>query len=229
MTEQAPPSDSPGPDSNGSYAALTLAIVRYLGCLEDFFPYAAAKLSLNQYKEHTADAGTYSPEELESERVQLHEELQGPIPRAIRGSALVVLYSAFESTVMDFSRELSGDLKCSPFEPRSKRSFLEQAERHFASAFNVGLFSGRTEKQGVDQLRLLRNSFIHHQSSFQHLPRQLQNRIHTPQTALTHCLLNGDIWIPTAKCINAHGSLIREWGRMLSQRVLERIGFDKYL
>jgi hypothetical protein len=98
---------------------------------------------------------------------------------------------------MDFSRELSDDLKCSPFEPRSKPSFPEQAEQHFVNTFKVDLFSGRTEKQGVDQLRLLRNSFIHNRSSFQHLPRQLQNRIHKPQTALTDCLLNGDLWIPT--------------------------------
>jgi hypothetical protein len=229
MAEQLPPSDSPGTDVNGSYSALTSGIVRYLECLEDFFPYAATKLSLNQHKEHAADAERYSLEELESERVQLQQQLQGPIPRAIRGSALVVLYSAFESTVMDFSRELSGDLKCSRFEPRSKPSFPEQAEQHFRNAFKVDLFSGRTEKQGVDQLRLLRNSFIHNQSSFQHLPRQLQKGIHKPQTALTHCLLNEDIWIPTARCIKAHGGLIRGWGQMLSQRVIGRVGFDRYL
>jgi hypothetical protein len=74
MAEQQPPSDSLGPNVNGSYSVLISGIVRYLECLEDFFTYAATKLSLDQYKEHAADAERYSPEGLELERVQLQQQ-----------------------------------------------------------------------------------------------------------------------------------------------------------
>jgi hypothetical protein len=227
---QQPPSDDRVPgDTENSHPAISSAIARYLECVEDFFPYAATKLSLGQYNEHAGDADKYFPEELEMERAHLHQQLQGPIARAIYGSALVVLYSAFESTVMDFSRELEQELKCPRLQPSPKAAFPEQAGHHFAAAYGVDLFSAQSEKEGIELLRLLRNSFIHHQSSFRRLPTRIQGLINTPQSSFTKCTVTGDVWIPRMQCIRAYGDLIRQWAHALSQRVIARVGFDKYL
>lgn len=226
---QQPPKDGDAPVPDSTYAAASSALPRYLECVEQFFPFAAAKLSLTLHQEHAADVGKYLPEELEAERIQLQQQLRGPIARAIRGSALVVLYSAFESTVLDAARELASTLKLQRFEPDPQASFFAQANHQFKAVFDVNLFSSAAERDVIDRLRLLRNSFIHNQSSVDRLRPGLKDSIRAATSPHTKCLIDGGTWIPTVDCINAYGNSLRYWAHTLSQRVIGRIGPENYL
>lgn len=218
------------PDANSRYAALSSGLTLYLEAVEDFFPYAAARLSLRQYAQHAGEAEKYLPEELEMERDGLRAQLSGMLPRAIRGSALVVLYSAFESTVLDFSKSLASDLECLPFDPfAGAGSFPRRAEKYFSEAFKVQLFSDELEKSGIDVLRSLRNSFIHQQSTFTRLRADIQASIAESKNRLTKCHIHEDVWVPSVECVKAHGELVRNWARLLGHRVIDRVGLDRYL
>ena len=212
------------------YAALSSGLTRYLESVEMFFPYAAAQLSLRQHAEHAAGADVYFEEELDSERAQLQDELLGVVPRAIRGSALVVLFSAFESTVMDFSKELSSELELPPFDPSSKKgTLLEKANRYYSDTCGVQLFSSPVEKRGIEILRRLRNSFVHKQSTFLALPEEIQASIIARKNRLTNCQVHGHFWVPNMGCVRAHGELVHTWAHSLCGRVVHRVGPEAYL
>ncbi len=163
-------------------------------------------------------------------RESLRAHLTGTLPRAIRGSALVVLYSAFESTVLEFSRSLSIDLQRPNFSPIAKRgAFPRQASRHFEEVFDVRLFSDESESSAIDDLRTLRNSIVHQQCSFARLPARIRDSIVSSKSRLKVCQEFEGTWIPSIECVRAHGELIRTWARLLSSRVFERVGLDSYL
>lgn len=124
------------------YEARSRVLDTYLHAVEDFFPYIAARFKTEQYSEHAANVREYFPEELEIEREELRQHLLGPLPRSIRGSALAVIFSTFESTTMDFAAELAHELGCAGFLPESGRgSFINKARKHFTEVFDVSLFS----------------------------------------------------------------------------------------
>jgi len=197
----------------------------YLRAVEDFFPYVAARFTTEQCTEHAANVREYFPEELEIEREELQQHLLGPLPRSIRGSALVVVFSTFESTTMDFAAELARELGRAGFSPESGRgSFIKKANKHFAEIFNVSLFSDHCEQKGIETLGSLRNSFAHRLSTFSRMDEKLQKRINESKSPLVRGFVHDDIWVPSMDCVSAHGSLVRGWARRLSERVFDRIG-----
>ena len=165
-------------EGNLRYPSFSKGLRRYLDSVEDYFPYAATQLSLRQHAQHAGETEKYFPEEIEMERDELRDHLSGILPRAIRGSALVVLYSAFESTVIDFSNDLARDLQRSRFVPDGRGgSFPKRANEYFAKKLNVNLFSSELEQIGIDILRQLRNSFVHDQSVFTQLRPEIRASI----------------------------------------------------
>jgi hypothetical protein len=201
-----------------------------LESVEQFFPWAAARLATRQYARHAADSQEILPEEHQMERDYLRAQLSGMLPRAIRGSALVVLYSAFESTTLDFAKSLSADLRCPEFVPTATRgAFPKKASRYFEEMFRVRLFSDELEESEFEVLRTLRNSVVHQQSDFSRLPARIRNSISTSKFRLRSCHVFDGTWIPSSDCISAHGKLVRDWARLLSHRVFERTGIDAYL
>lgn len=208
--------------------ALSGGLSRYLESVEDFFPYAATQHLLRQHSENARNVDQYSEEELQYLQEDMNSHLMDSLPRAILGSAFVVLYSAFESTVVDFAQELAKELSTASIDPSFKDGtrdpFPIKAERYFESVFDVRLFSNAVEKFQVnDTLRELRNSFVHKQSVFKRLPRRLRQSIVESADALTLCVVNDEVWVPRIACVKAHGALIRNWGRELCGRVVERL------
>ena len=207
------------------YEARSRVLDTYLHAVEDFFPYIAARFKTEQYSEHAANVKEYFPEELEIEREELRQHLLGPLPRSIRGSALVVIFSTFESTTMDFAAELTHELGCASFLPVSGRgSFINKASKHFTQVFDVSLFSNQREQKDIETLGSLRNSFAHRLSTFSRMDEKLRKRINESESQLVRGIAHDDIWVPSMDCVFAHGSLVSGWARRLSERVFDRIG-----
>ena len=208
--------------------ALSKDLELYVAAVEEFFPYVAAQLSMRQYA--AVPGENYFAEEIEMEREVLRTQLAGPLPRAIRGSALVVLYSAFETTTLNSAKTLSRVLECPSFDPQSERGqFSIKAERYFSEIVKVKLFSGKHESAGIDTLKALRHSFVHRQSAVDTLPKWLRAEMTTPKSQLTQCDIHEGIWIPSIECVKGHAALMSDWGRRLIERTIDRVGLDTFL
>ena len=209
------------------FGVLSGGLACYLEAVEDFFPYAATQQLMRQHSKHARDADRFPEDEIEYLQKEFDDHLSETLPRAILGSALVVLYSAFESTVSDFARDLEKELSLpsvdTSFRDGTRDSLPIKAERYFRSTYDIRLFSNDLERVRINEiLREFRNSFVHHQNAFHKLPHLLKNSIVESKKKLTHCEIKGDIWVPSIICVKAHGLLVRNWAWELSGRIVER-------
>lgn len=210
------------------YGALGDSLKLYANSIERAMSDIAARLKTDQYAEHAARHGDYPAEELEYLRKDLNQKIQGPIARAMRGSALVVLFSAYESTRDDVAGWASEKMRCArKWKTRKEENPLQMAADYFSSRLGFELFSrGTGEQSRVDDLRLLRNAFVHHGSKAKSLPGDLVTRLEARRTPFEDgdFVSAGQVWIPSVTCIRAYASLLGRWARELYGRGVEATG-----
>lgn len=209
------------------FEALSGSLTLYVESLEMAFPVIVERHKTQQYIEHAANTGEYAIEELEYQERELSKALFGPVARAMRGSALVVFYAAFESTVKDYAKDIAQDLGCDVFNSRDYDcQFMVAANRYFSEVLRTELFGHSREQTQLNLLRLLRNSFVHRQSEVNGMPAKIRELVRHPKSLLVHGeILEGQgIWVPSIGCIKAHADVVRNWARALGMRGIERTG-----
>ena len=212
------------------YEALSSSLPLYIKSIELAFPIVVQKHKTEQYLEHARLSDSYAPEELDFLKKGLSEKLDGPVARAVQGSALVVLYGAFESTVWDFANDISGEVAVDHLQVRGGReSFLVQAERYFSDVLKIPLFSHARERDQLDILCRLRNSFVHRRSVIDDMPADLRKRVTHPTSWLVHGSIEGEfrIWVPSILCIHEHANLVMNWARSLMNRKFDVVGITE--
>lgn len=213
-----------------SFKTFSCDLELYLQAIEEFVPYITAQLLVRQKAKHATEQCQYPQEELELEAVALRKQIIGPLPSAVRGSALVVMYSIFETTALGYAEALVREINCIPFNPRTERGeFIPKITRYYQEVLNIRLFADKRETAGFDTLKELRHSFVHKHCSFNMLPKWLRAEISAKQSLLSNCKVHNDAWIPTNACVSAYGQLIRHWERCLIERLIDRVGLDTFL
>lgn len=208
------------PDSS----ALSNDLSIYVEALDEFFPYIAKQFIVRQKARHQSEKDTYFPEELQQEEQALHTQICGALARSINGSALVVIYSTFELTTLDYAKYASGQLKLNPFNPSTEKGqFIVKAQRYYREVLGINLFGSREETAALDTLKALRHSFVHQQSSIPRLPKWLKDDIRSRKNRLALCHDHSEIWIPSIECIRSHAHLVQHWASGLFDRTAKRI------
>ncbi|MRR51698.1 MAG: hypothetical protein EG825_12430 [Rhodocyclaceae bacterium] len=202
----------------------------YLQAIEEFVPYISAQLLIRQKAKHSTEQCKYPIEELEFETKELRNQIAGPLPSAVLGSTLVVMYSIFETTALGYAESLVREINCLPFNPKTERGeFIPKITRYYLEVLDVKLFEDSREAAEFDTLKELRHSFVHKHCSFNMLPKWLRAEIIAKKFLLSHCEVHNGQWLPTSACISAFGQLIRQWERHLFERIIDRVGLDTFL
>ena len=210
------------------YEALSTSLDIYVDSVMSAYVVTIESAKLGQHAEHArlSENPDYCAEELNEDRQLLNDQLKGAVARNIFGSALVVVYGAFESTVMDFAAELTSKFGCPPL--RSSHGFIKAATKHFDTHLGFPLFQSMNERQAFELLCGLRNAFVHHRSIVSEMSQDTQRAIASRSSALVHGHVaeEVDVWVPSIRCIKAHVSNTKNWARGLFDRRFEKFNID---
>lgn len=159
------------PWSNAPFVELK----RYIRSVHEFLPHVTAQREVRLQARIKTETDPVAIGEFESELEQVRNSESVVLSRLVWGGVLVSIYSAYEfgvESVLHYWQRSADHPVTFRLEP--KRDFLQCAEEYTQRHVGIALFSKGVERARLNELKTLRNSFVHRGSQLSTLPRKLQ-------------------------------------------------------
>lgn len=102
------------------------------------------------------------------------------LSHTIWGGLLTSIFASYESSILevfDFFNKKYNFEKFEKFEKKGRTSFIDRAEQYSLKNFNCTLFQNPNEKRVLQELSLLRNSYVHNGCSLTLLSASIRKKI----------------------------------------------------
>lgn len=144
--------------------------------VDEFFPYLTAQQVVRLTARIKSEVNPVAVSEFESEIKSLKDDESIALPRLVWGGVLVSINAAFEFGVESVFRHWQTITAHSiPFKQEPKKDFLSSARNYAQDHIGIKLFSTPVQKERLDELKQLRNSFVHKGGQLSTLSPKLRN------------------------------------------------------
>ncbi len=198
---------------------------RYIGAVNEFLPYSTAQQILRLEARVKTEVDPVSIDECKSEIENLREDGETLLPRLIWGGVLVSIYAAFEFDIERVFRHWKN--VCSypvQFKQESKKDFLSSAKAYAENQVGVQLFSAHRQYEKLNELKQLRNSFVHKGGQMDLLPEVLQKKIHNKVHPGVTLDVVGDQWVGNAQSVEFYllvvEGVVRSFGEVMVEKCI---------
>jgi hypothetical protein len=158
------------PSLDGRFAALEF----YIDSLSEFINFTCDQTELRLKAQIRREVAPVSQAETESRLIQLQETGRLEFSSTICGSVLVSIYFAYEASVVSIFNHLAQEKSLTSFENykrkekdrikkdnNGKLNFLVLADTYSLEELGFSLFGKALNKSVLEELRMLRNSYVH--------------------------------------------------------------------
>lgn len=162
------------------------ALATYIDSLSEFINVTCDQTELRLRAQIRRESDPVSQAELESELIELQANGRLKYSSTICGSVLVSIYFAYEASVVTIFNHLAQNRSSSTFdnykksqtrENNKKPSFLEVASTYSSEVLGISLFSKSLSSNILEELRMLRNSYVHNGCSLDSISERTKQNI----------------------------------------------------